>query len=130
MEKIYFKSVHVISVKNWYTKLLKLTNLNNKELSSHGFITKIWYVYYPPQILTVQYYTLDFTTNCQLFVHFIMDAAICTIGHWVPNFIFVRFALRSAAFEIFNILGFPLTPILKFQSATKFLNFGRSPKYT
>ncbi len=29
--------------------------------------------------------------------------------------IFVCFALRSAFFEIFHILGFPLTPMLKFQ---------------
>ncbi len=33
----------------------------------------------------------------------------------------VRFSLRSAIFEIFHILGFPLTPILKFQIATKCL---------
>ncbi len=37
--------------------------------------------------------------------------------------IFVRFALRSAVFEIFHNLGFPMTPMLKFRSATKFLIF-------
>ena len=36
-----------------------------------------------------------------------------------PKF-FVRFALRSAIFERLHNLGFPLTPMLKFQSATTF----------
>ncbi len=36
----------------------------------------------------------------------------------------VRVALRLAVFEIFHILGFPMTPKLKFKSAIKFLKFG------
>ena len=42
--------------------------------------------------------------------------------------IFVSFTLRSAIFEIFHILGFLLTPMLKFQSATKFLIFWQIAK--
>ena len=51
---------------------------------------------------------------------------ICTVVPWVPNFI--RFALRSAVFEIFCIISFPLTPMLKFQSAIKCLIFWQITK--
>ncbi len=42
------------------------------------------------------------------------------LGKYPESQIFVCFALRSAVFEIFRILGFPSTPMLKYQSAAKF----------
>ncbi len=42
--------------------------------------------------------------------------------------IFVHFALRLAVFEIFHILGLPLTPMLKFQSAKFFFIFWQIAK--
>ena len=52
-----------------------------------------------------------------------------TCALWYPKSkIFVRFPLQLAVFEIFHILGFPLTPMLKFQSAINFIKLGRLPR--
>ncbi len=38
--------------------------------------------------------------------------------------IFIRFALRSTVLDIAHFMIFPVTPMLKFQSATFFFNLG------
>ncbi len=45
-----------------------------------------------------------------------------------PSPKFCPFRSTISLFETFHILGFPLTPILKFQSATIFLKLGRLPR--
>ena len=53
---------------------------------------------------------------------------ICALQYSEPK-IFARFALRAGVFKILHIFWiFPLTPMLKFQSATFFFNFWQIAK--
>ncbi len=52
---------------------------------------------------------------------------MCTVVHRVPN-VYPIHSTISRFQDIAHFTIFPMTPLLKFQSATKYLTFGLSPK--